>query len=131
MLFRSHTDIFGSVGISSLNMHDSARNCCSIVTVTSARAVDSNHSTNVENLADAVKEIILDLPESFLRLGGGGLIQQLVGSRDVRLGSQLLGQVIGQLNEIFVLSDRSAFSLEFHHGSRTRIDAGVNTESTK
>ena len=96
--------------------------------VASRSSLNADHSSDIEDLTDPVKEIVFLLAECHSILAGALLIEQLFGSRGTRSGRQLFGKIIGELDEFFVGGHGCALAHQFHHGTFWLIGTTVETK---
>ena len=78
-------------------------------------AVDPHDPRQLEHLADAVEHVVLLLRQRRAGLLGRRLLQQLLGRLAPGPGGQLLGQVVGQLDELLAVGHRRAFAAQLDH----------------
>ena len=114
-----------------VNLQQHARDRTGVVRIAATGAVEPNHPTDVEDFADAIEQLVLLLAQRLALLAGRGLIEQLVDGRRAGTLGQLLRQVVGQLDELFVLGDRGTFALEFDHRPDRFVKVGEDPHPAK
>ena len=70
--------------------------------VASRGSFNDDHSPYIEDLTDPIEKIVFLLAKCHSIFAGALLIEQLFGSRGARSCRQLLGKIIGELDEFFV-----------------------------
>ncbi len=99
--------------------------------VSAGGAVDAHHAADLEDFANPVEHLVLLFRQRLALLGGRRLREQFFGRRCAGTGGQGFGQVIGQLNEVFIGGHRCALAKQFHHRADLLVGTEVETEASE